>query len=103
MKSAIAIITYNRLHALKETLSGIQKFCSQYPVAIFEDCGQRDGTEAFLKPPNQIGKYYSELLATHYAADHLGSNIDVFLGDTNLGVTGNSNRAIKWFSSLNQA
>ena len=48
MKSAIAILTYRRLPVLQETLKGINQFCAHYPLAVFEDCGQRDGTSAFL-------------------------------------------------------
>jgi GT2 family glycosyltransferase len=99
MKSAVAILTYNRAHALKETLSGLSKFCSAYPTAIFEDCGQRDGTETFLRGPTPVQvKDRIDLLATEYSGAHLGPNIQVFLGTTNLGVTGNSNRALKWFA-----
>ena len=98
MKSAIAILTYNRVDALKETLSGLRKLCPQYPTAIFEDCGQRDGTEAFLMGASREGTKRKDLLATRYDGKHIGENVEVFLGDVNLGVTGNSNRALKWFS-----
>lgn len=99
MKSAVAIITYNRVNALKECLSGLTQHCSQYPTAIFEDCGQRDGTETFLRGPAPVQvKDRVDLLATEYSGAHLGPNIQVFLGSTNLGVAGNSNRALKWFS-----
>lgn len=98
MKSAVAILTYNRVDALKETLSGLRKFCAQYSTAIFEDCGQRDGTETYLMGPNRTGTKRKELLATQFDGKHIGDNVEIFLGDTNLGVTGNSNRALKWFS-----
>lgn len=100
MRSAVAVITYNRLHALKETLAGIQKFCPQYPLAIFEDCGQRDGTEAFLLGTTVSYKPVPELMATEYSGSLPGSNAKVFLGSTNLGVAGNSNRAIRWFETM---
>jgi hypothetical protein len=49
MKSAIAILTYRRLPALQEELKGLaQHFCSNYPIAVFEDMGERDGTSRFL-------------------------------------------------------
>ena len=99
MNSAIAIITYNRVHALKETLGGLLKHCGQYPIAIFEDCGQRDGTESFLRGPDPVQiKDWPNILATEYLGTHLGPHVQVFLGSANLGVTGNSNRALKWFS-----
>lgn len=100
MKSAIAILTYNRVHALKETLLGLTKFCPDYPIGIFEDCGQRDGTETFLKPggpENSSAISRPDLLALEYHAPHIGKDVSVFLGTTNLGVAGNSNRALKWF------
>lgn len=97
MKSAVAILTYNRVDALKEVLSGLTTHCSQYPVAIFEDCGQRDGTHAFLAPNLKPIKFRNDLLADQMDARHLGPNVEVFAGDVNLGVAGNSNRALKWF------
>lgn len=99
MKSAIAIITYNRVHALKETLLGLTKFCSDYPVAVFEDCGQKDGTETFLKGsvPDLV-RTRNDILATEYSGGHISNKTQVFLGDVNLGVAGNSNRALKWFA-----
>lgn len=100
MKSAIAIITYNRVHALKETLVGLTKFCPDYPLAIFEDCGQRDGTETFLKPGDLHLQATSrpDLLALEYDGSHIAPNAKIFLGTCNLGVAGNSNRALKWFA-----
>lgn len=107
MKSAIAIITYNRLPVLKETLAGLQKFCPDYKTAIFEDCGQRDGTEAFLKGPGAelpgfmpSCRKVPELLATEWLGGFGTGNASIFLGDVNLGVAGNSNRAIRWFETM---
>jgi hypothetical protein len=99
MKSAIAIITYNRLGALQETLKGLTEHCAQYPLAIFEDCGQRDGTETWLKGPQpRLIQARPEILAEEYDAKHLAPHAQVFLGTTNLGVSGNSNRALRWFA-----
>jgi len=100
MKSAIAILTYNRLHALKAELDGLLKHCD-YPLAIFDDCGQKDGTEtylreSFLKVADQA-KRREDLMADEIKAPHISSKTTAFLGHSNLGVTGNSNRAIKWF------
>ncbi len=99
MTSAIAIITYRRLHALKAMLEGLEKHCSQYPIAIFEDCGNADGTAQFLKQGRTLVDEHDDLLASHYAdTERLTSRqIHAFLGTQNLGVSGNSNRAIKWF------
>lgn len=96
MTSAIAILTYNRLHALQETLKGLKEHCGHYPIGIFDDCGQKDGTESFLKKSGPTGQYRADLLATCHQADHIGENVHAFLGQCNLGVAGNSNRALKW-------
>jgi glycosyltransferase involved in cell wall biosynthesis len=100
MRTAIAILTYNRVGALKETLSGLRRYCANHRTAIFEDCGQRDGTETFLRPtpPNDKSTSRPDLMALKYDAFHIGDNVEAFLGTVNLGVTGNSNRALKWFS-----
>lgn len=99
MKSAIAILTYRRLHALKAMMAGIETHCPQYRQAIFEDCGQRDATVEMLTA-GRTALPKPEILATEYVP-----NVDtlhwpgtqVFVGERNLGVTGNSNRALKWF------
>lgn len=97
-KPAIAVITYNRCSTLQVLLEGLTKHCANYPIAIFEDCGQGDGTETFLRGPNtKPGRGRTELMAVEYDGTHLGPKVQVFLGTTNLGVTGNSNRALKWF------
>ncbi len=99
MKSAIAILTYNRIGALKTVLAGLEKHCPDYPIAIFEDCGIKDDTDKFLMNGKPAIGHVEASACTEYDGSHLGKfkNIRVFLGDRNLGVTGNSNRAIKWF------
>jgi len=92
MTSAVAILTYNRLNALREELSGLRIHCPQYPTAIFEDLGQRDGTRPYLM--QNPTKTWPDLMAEEYRLDN---QIQAFLGMKNLGVAGNSNRAIKWF------
>jgi GT2 family glycosyltransferase len=102
MKSAIAILTYRRLHAIKAMMEGVEKNCGQYQTAIFEDCGQRDNTSTFLSAGRQP-ESRPDLMATRWvpnpdnmlAANY--PNADVYNGNMNLGVTGNSNRALKWF------
>jgi len=101
MKSAIAILTYRRHYALRETLDGIRKHCPHYPLAVFEDLGQRDGTEDWLSPVGTTRLWRPHLEAEQVRMpDELqgrDGNWQVFLGTRNLGVSGNSNRAIKWF------
>ena len=103
MKSAIAILTYRRLHALKAMLEGVEKHCPQYACAVFEDCGQRDNTADYLQKGREPVRR-PELMATEYEPvytdrgdDMNHQNVRVFMGDRNLGVAGNSNRALKWF------
>lgn len=102
MKSAVAILTYRRIHALQAMLTGLNQHCAFYKTGIFEDCGQRDGTADVL----QAGRTpvpQKHLMATQYVPpdeDKPGvfdPNTEVFMGDRNLGVAGNSNRALKWF------
>lgn len=109
MKTAIAILTYRRLTVLQEMLRGIQKHCPQHPIAIFEDCGQRDGTEAFLqrgctkkdRPDLMAAEYLPQIVALTEEEKLLNVKPELryhsFAGTVNLGVSGNSNRAIRWF------
>lgn len=95
MKSAIAILTYNRLPVLQEELNGIYEHCSQYPLAIFEDMGNRDGTASWLlKKTDGVAYERNDLMADEYRCE---DGVRIFLARRNLGVAGNSNRAIKWF------
>ena len=98
MRSAIAILTYRRVEALKVMLDGINKHCPQYRCAVFEDLGQRDATEAYLKQ-GRTSEPAPGYLATEWVAGDRSPNpgVEVFLGERNLGVAGNSNRALKWF------
>lgn len=92
-KSAIAILTYRRQSALAEMLLGIDRFCSQHPIAVFEDCGMTDGTAKWLSVGAR--KNRDDLMA--YEHHMPKGNVTAFIGQQNLGVAGNSNRAIKWF------
>jgi glycosyltransferase involved in cell wall biosynthesis len=97
-KSLISILTYNRVHALREMVSGLVKHCAQYEIHIVDDCGNRDGTEAYLKGPSPtLLASRPDLLAEEWDGTHLGPNIRVFLGTVNLGVAGNSNRCLKLY------
>lgn len=100
MRSAIAILTYNRLPVLKKEMQGIYEHCSHYPVAIFDDLSQRDGTARWLKS-NATSEFEvrDDLMADEHASKFVPGTpgIKVFLGNRNLGVAGNTNRALKWF------
>ena len=95
MKTAIAVLTYNRVNVLAEELRGLLQHCGQYPIAVFEDLGNRDTSEQFLRQGRDKAVYRPELLATEWKAED--QKFQVFLGEKNLGVAGNSNRALKWF------
>jgi len=102
MKSAVAILTYRRPHALQAMMAGVEQHCSVYKTAIFEDCGQRDNTVDFLRRGRLAAEPRADLMATPLVPgdnpmDAPYPNADVYIGDVNLGVTGNSNRALKWF------
>lgn len=91
MTSAIAILTYRRIGALQTMLEGIQAHCP-YPVAIFEDCGLADATSEYLS--RTPGTRREDMMAFEH---QFAPSIQAFVGQRNLGVSGNSNRAIKWF------
>lgn len=104
--TAIAILTYNRLETLQKALHSILTNGDPgTPIAIFEDCGQADGTRKFLTAANN--KPRPDLLAVEHAIsfpfrrpgtlDFTPRRIMAYLGTDNLGVAGNSNRALKWF------
>jgi hypothetical protein len=97
MKAAIAVLTYNRLPVLSTELEGIYKHGleKKYPIAVFDDMSLKDGTGTYLKDGGTIVQDRPELMATQYSSS--GSKVTAFLGNRNLGVAGNSNRAIKWF------
>lgn len=96
MKSAIAITTFNRQPVLEEELRGLHEHCSKYSIGIFEDCGNRDSTRAFLKRGCSDVTWRPELMADQVKSFEGRQNVTAFLGARNLGVSGNSNRAIKW-------
>ncbi len=103
MKSVIAILTYRRCKALQAMLEGITKHCAHYSCLIMEDCGQRDNTADFLQA-GRLPTDRPELMAKEWETDFNQSpltanypNARVFLADQNLGVAGNSNRALKVF------
>jgi len=100
-KSLIGILTYRRLAALQTMLAGVEEHCGQYSTVIAEDCGNRDATAKHLTAGRK-GEARPELLATAYtsyesSAELNHPNADVYIGDRNLGVAGNSNRILKIF------
>lgn len=105
MSSAIAILTYNRIGPLQRTFGSImQTKARTTPVAIFEDCGQAETTRAWLRN-NVSGEKNGNLLATKYilSKSTAPGRVEAFLGDENLGVAGNSNRALWWFMNCTTA
>jgi hypothetical protein len=101
VKSAIAILTFRRLGALQTTLDGIFKHVPEdVPVAVFEDCANFDDTVGFLTERATALGCDDELEAAVYrwSADRAGTReVTVFIGQRNVGVAGNSNKAIRWF------
>lgn len=99
MTTAIAILTYNRLPALQETLKGVVEHCASHPVAVFEDCGYRDSTRAYLNGLRIEKKVRTsfELGSDVFEAGVGAKKVDVHLGLFNAGVAKNSNRALAWF------
>ena len=92
-KSAIVILTYRRAQALRNFLMSIREHCPGYPMAIFEDMGNTDDTVQWL---TQSAKFKSN--DAQYAADRWEAfDYTAFIGNRNLGVSGNSNRALQWF------
>ena len=92
--TAIAILTYNRLPALQKILESIMNQNKVKDIAIFEDCGQQDTTRFWLN--STLPKIpRPDLMATQHILG--GGTVQAFLGTDNLGVAGNSNRALKWF------
>ena len=98
MKIAIAVLTWNRNVALNRFLvsCGPEIRERQATVAVFEDCGFRDNTRAWIENQRFID-YRPQLAANEYL--HKDLPIHLFAGTANLGVAGNSNRALRWFLS----
>ena len=98
MRTAIAILTFNRANVLQHLLKGIVK---QYPtttvpVAIFDDCSYQGDTTMMLKTHSRFLRKRPDLVAEEYVSIHQ-HEYHIFLGTRNLGVARNSNRALKWF------
>lgn len=81
------------MNALALMLEQVTRECPDVPVAVFEDCGQLDDTEAFLIQNAKFLRRDMVLEADVYDRD----GITIFLAHSNVGVCGNSNKAMKWF------
>ena len=93
MSSAIAILSYRRGHALRAFMVSLREHCTGRPLAVFEDCGNADDTCAWLKQSAKLVGPDQELAAELWE----GFDYEAYLGWRNLGVSGNSNRALRWF------
>jgi len=109
MASLICILTYNRFEVLNRLLKGLVDHTPlEHTIAIFDDCSTKDNTQPnLLTLPEGLDRVRPEItaLATklecRHALKHVGAHdVHVFLGDNNLGVAGNSNRAIALFDLL---
>ena len=92
--SAIAVLNYRRASVLQVFIESLQKHCSHYPIAVFEDCATFDGAAAYLTKDATHQGYDEELDSDFYLRP---DGIQVYLGRRNEGVAGNSNKALKWF------
>jgi hypothetical protein len=97
MRSAIAILTYNRVQALNDTLSTLLEHCPGYPIAVFDDGSTRDDTEGYLKAGRSLSnnKFSQRIEAEQWSVKN--EPYEVYTATRNLGVAGNTNRALKWF------
>ncbi len=92
MTSVVAIITYKRREKVTAMLNSITANCPGVKIAVFEDCGN-DGTREALsvgatRQPDDL-----ELETSVWSHP----NYELHAGHRNLGVTAQSNRAIRWF------
>jgi hypothetical protein len=97
MNSAIGILTYRRVESLKLFLGQVTEHCKGVPIAVFEDCGQIDETEEFLARGATFLRRDHAYEADVYTKEINGCSVTIFLSHENAGVSGNSNKAIKWF------
>jgi len=95
MKIAIAVLTWNRLPALQQILKGLGEHCKPHKLAVFEDAGTRDSTVSSMLLCAQTPVIPRPDLMAHQAK--LTGDVEFFAGTENLGVSGNTNRALKWF------
>lgn len=97
MKSAISILTYRRVESVKSMLDQVTRLCPGVRIAVFEDCGQVDETEEYLTTDAKFIGRDAGFEADVYTKTLNGVDVTVFLAHENSGVSGNSNKAIRWF------
>lgn len=95
MTSCIAILTYNRLPVLQQCLRSIRQRMPDAIVAVFDD-GSTDATSEWLATRNAEHAPDLRAHAGSVPATEEYPAIQTFIG-SNLGVAGNSNRALRWF------
>jgi len=96
MTTAIAFITCNRLAVLQTALRSVPKGTE---VAVFDDGSLRDTTEQWLRSRCADALEWSfdlQAFVGHAKGDSDYPSMTVHVGP-NLGVAGNSNRALRWF------
>lgn len=98
-KSALAILTFNRWKSLSSFLEGIKASVdlTRTAVAVFEDCGYMDETRSEIMKDSELMGYVPEVDADVYRKD----GVLFHLGRHNLGVAGNTNRALQWADATN--
>ncbi len=95
--SCIAILTFRRLNALQPFIEDLLKHVPEgTPIAVFEDCANYDDTYGYLTTGATQAGHDDELEADVYRHPRYTA----YLGSRNLGVAGNSNRAIRWFERM---
>ena len=111
MSSLIAVLTYNRAEVLKKLMASLMVHTPlQHTIAIFDDCSVKDNTQPELEklesstitPRPEIVELAPRLESTYHLKKLGAHDIHVFLGINNLGVAGNSNRAIRLFELLKE-
>ncbi len=100
MKPAIAILTYNRASVLKNSIASVLKH-TDCATAIFEDAGYKDNTVDFLIKDREPQNEDEVSECVRWYADR--ESCEVYLGTRNIGVAGNSNRALRWFMESTDA
>lgn len=109
MSSLIAILTFNRHKVLERLMNGLVNHTPlEHTIAIFDDCSTKDNTPEWLssqpnalhKPTPGVMDFASKIEATHHFKKFGAHDVHVFIGTNNLGVAGNSNRAIAMFELL---
>jgi GT2 family glycosyltransferase len=96
MKIATAVLTWNRLLALQSFLKTYSEHPYHHRFAVFEDGGIQDNTVDYIQ---KMQGFTSPISRIDLEALQINDNngINWFLGTDNLGVSGNTNRALRWF------